>query len=136
MSNRKGYHVKGQVMSHELYKKDVLSLKADLGIDFATILEKVDERDRTRGTDNCSVVALCDFLAGELTGKEKKRIEDHLKTCIRCQESMKMLNSKNPHAGTMFRTFLLPKLAGLLGKPSKHKTEPVCGSHDSSSTSQ
>ncbi len=110
-------------MTDDTYKKAISTLKADLGIDFERILEKVDQRDLTRDTDKCSVVALFDLLTGELSEQERKRVEQHLEICSKCRESMKRLKSKNPNARIRFRERLLPRLADLFQKRDKKKAE-------------
>lgn len=115
-----------EFIDDELYKKAVLNLNKNLGLDFESILKKVDETGRVDKSNNCSVVGLCDLLAGELTGEERKRVEHHLETCDSCKKLATILRSKNPHARTKFKRHLLPRLGSLLHKSSRKKRQPIC----------
>ena len=109
--------------NEELYNRAVLHLSKSLGLDFNKIVKRASERYKRNDPNDCSVISLCDYLAGELNDKEKRKVEFHLKRCGECRKLVRILERKDPR--DEFNKKLLPRLVSKLlpkfsGRESGH----------------
>lgn len=116
--------MKKTLTNEELYKRAVLHLNKSLGLNFDRILERANVRYSRKDVNDCSIIALCDYLAGELKGEEKERVDRHLKTCNDCRKLVRILERKNRRKE--FKEKLLPRLVSkLLPKSSVKERRPM-----------